>query len=234
VECEGRAAGVGVRIDECARITTMKITKLGHCCLIVDVRGVRFLTDPGNYSTAQNEVTNIHYVVISHEHPDHLHVESLKKVLVNNPDAQVISNAAVGRILDKEGIPYTKVSDGESFNASGVPISGHGTKHEVIYKDHEQVENTGYFFDEKFFIPGDSFHIPNKPVDILAVPVAGPWCTIAMALDYAIAVKPRVAFGIHDGNIVRPTGVTKRFPELFLPEHGIQVVYLELGKETEL
>lgn len=212
----------------------MKITKLGHCCLIVEIRGVRFLTDPGNYTTAQDTVTNIHYVVITHEHTDHLHVESLKTVLKNNPGAKVITNGAVGKILDKEGIEYIKVSHSDVFDASGVPIAGHGTKHAPIYRDYEQVENTGYLFDKKFYDPGDAFHVPTVPVDILAFPVTGPWCTIAEGVDFAIAVKPRIAFGIHDGNLIRTAGITKRLPELFLPKHDIKFVTLELGKETEL
>ncbi len=212
----------------------MKITNLGHCCLVIDIRGVRFLTDPGNYTTEQDTVTGIHYVVISHEHTDHLHVESLKKVLANNPEAKVITNSAVGKILEKESIPYIKVSHGEEQEVSGVKIAGHGTVHSLIYRDYEQVENTGYLFDNKLFNPGDAFHVPSVPVDILAFPVAGPWCTIAEGVDYAIAVKPRVAFGIHDGNLVRQSGITKRLPELFLPKHDIKFVQLELGKETEL
>ncbi|MEK7095457.1 MAG: MBL fold metallo-hydrolase, partial [Patescibacteria group bacterium] len=59
----------------------MKITKLGHCCLVIEINGTRFLTDPGAYTTAQNEAKNIDYVVISHEHTDHLHIDSLKNIL---------------------------------------------------------------------------------------------------------------------------------------------------------
>ncbi len=212
----------------------MKITKLGHCCLIINIRGVRFLTDPGNYTTAQDTVTDIDYVVISHEHTDHLHVESLKKVLVNNPKAQVITNAAVGKILEKESVPFIKVANGDSFDASGVPISGHGVNHAPIYRDFLNVENTGYFFDNTFFTPGDAFEGPGKPVDILALPVSGPWCNIEDAIDCALAIKPRIAFGIHDGNLKSTVGATKYIPEMFLPKNGIQFVILELGKESEL
>jgi L-ascorbate metabolism protein UlaG (beta-lactamase superfamily) len=212
----------------------MKITKLGHCCLVVEVRGVRFLTDPGNYTTAQDTVMGIDFVVISHEHTDHLHVESVKKILANNPKAKIITNGAVGKILEKEAIPFIKVAHGETFDAGGVQIAGHGLAHAPIYLDYEQVENTGYMFDNKLFYPGDAFYKPDAPVDILAFPVTGPWCTIAEGLDYAIAVKPRMAFGVHDGNLIRTVGITKRLPELFLPKYNINFVMLELGKETEL
>jgi L-ascorbate metabolism protein UlaG (beta-lactamase superfamily) len=212
----------------------MKITKLGHCCLIVDIRGVRFLTDPGSYTTAQDTVTNIQYVVITHEHTDHLHIESLKKVLANNPKAKVISNASVGKILDKEGISYIKIAHGDSMEALGVPIAGHGKEHAPIYKDYEQVENTGYLFDKKFFYSGDSFYKPEVPVDILAFPVGAPWSDIADSIDYILKVKPRIAFGVHDGNLIRTAGLVKRLPELFAEKVGIKCIQLELGKETEL
>ncbi|MBP6858667.1 MAG: MBL fold metallo-hydrolase [Candidatus Pacebacteria bacterium] len=212
----------------------MKITKLGHCCLLIESRGVRFLTDPGNYTTAQNTQKGIHYIVISHEHTDHLHVESVKTILANNPDAKIICNSGVGAILAKEHIPFTKVSIGESHDCNGVNVSAHGTKHETIYKSYEQVENTGYMFDDKLFYPGDAFHKPDAPVDILAFPVTGPWCTIAKAVDYVLEVKPRIAFPVHDGNLIRQNGITVRLPGIELPKAEITFLALELGKETEL
>lgn len=213
---------------------TMKITKLGHCCLIIEIKGKRFLTDPGGYTTAQNEVKNIDCIVISHEHTDHLHIESLKIVLKNNPKAIVVCNASVGKILDKEGIEYKKVEDGESIMIDDIEISGHGVKHAPIYKDYEQVENTGYFFDKKLFYPGDAFYNPGIPVDILAFPVSAPWCKISESVDYVLEVKPRIAFPVHDGNLIRTQGIIKRLPELYFPRHGIKYVSLEIGKEIEI
>lgn len=211
----------------------MKVTKLGHCCLIIEVDGVRFLTDPGNYTTAQNEAENIDAIVISHEHTDHLHIESLKAVLLNNPKAQVISNTSVGALLEQEGISYINISDGDAMSFNGAAISGHGVKHCAIFRDYEQVENTGYLFGKKLFYPGDAFYNPGFPIDILALPVAAPWATISDAVDYALEIKPRVAFPVHDGNLVRH-GITNRLPGIFLPENGIEFVNLKLGKETEL
>jgi L-ascorbate metabolism protein UlaG (beta-lactamase superfamily) len=212
----------------------MKVTKLGHCCLVIEIKGVRFLTDPGNYTTLQNEAKNIDVIVISHEHTDHLHVESVKTILKNNSKAVIITNDSVGKILEKEKIAYTKVADGESFEIKGVTVSGHGLKHAPIYRDYEQVENTGYFFDNKLFYPGDALHKPERPVDILAFPVTGPWLTIADAVDYVLDVKPRVAFPVHDANLVNQKGITVRLPPIFLKPAGIDFVVLEINKETEL
>lgn len=211
----------------------MKITKLGHCCLVIEINGKRFLTDPGAYTTEQNEVKNIDCVVISHEHTDHLHIESLKIIIKNNPQVQIITNASVGKILDNESIPYKKVADGEKIDIGGVEIVGYGTVHAPIYHDYEQVENTGYFFDNKLFYPGDAFYSPNVPIDILAFPVSAPWSTIAQSVDYILKVKPRVAFPVHDGNLIRTHGISERLPKLYMDKAGIQFVSLELGKETE-
>ncbi len=211
----------------------MKITKLGHCCLLIEIRGKRFLTDPGNYTTAQDSVMNIDYIVISHEHTDHLHIDSVKNIIKNSPEVKIICNSSVGKILEKESIQYTKVSHGEKMVIEGIEISGHGIKHAPIYKDYEQVENTGYMFDNKFFYPGDAFYKPDVSVDILAFPVTGPWCNIADAIDYVVDVKPKVAFPVHDGNLLRQNGITVSLPNIFLPKQGIEFIVLELGKEKE-
>jgi len=48
------------------------------------------------------------------------------------------------------------------------------------------------------FYPGDAYTEPGKDVEILALPVAGPWCKSADAIAYAIKIKPKKAFPVHD------------------------------------
>lgn len=179
----------------------MRITKLGHCCLVLEVEGVKLLTDPGNFTTAQNDITGLDAILITHEHADHFHVESLKAVLANNPIAIVIANRSVAKLVEEAiaDTVVTVVGDGQSTDVKGVKIEGFGTKHAEIYGQYGLVENTGYFVADRFYFPGDNFYNPNKPVDILALPVAGPWMKISEAIDFAKAIQPRTAFGVHDG-----------------------------------
>lgn len=195
--------------------------------------GLRILTDPGDYTTAQNEVKNIEVVLITHEHADHLHVDSLKTVLRNNPQAKVVTNKGVGAILEKEGIPYALVDDGKVTTEKGVSIEGLGRDHAEIYKTWKTVENTSYFIGGKLFYPGDAFYNPNRAVEILALPVAGPWCKISEVIDYALAVKPKLCFPVHDGVLARPA-TTYRVAGTIIGEKGIEFKVLEIGKEYGL
>lgn len=106
-------------------------------------------------------------------------------------------------------------------------ITGHGKEHAEIHSSIPRSSNTGYFFDEKFFYPGDAFIDPRKPVDILAIPVAGPWCKIGEAVDYALQIKPRTSFPVHDFVSIPASRIV---PGNILPKHGIEFTTLENGQ----
>ncbi len=213
----------------------MKIKKLGHCCFIAEIDGKRVMTDPGSYSTLQNEETGVDLVVITHEHPDHLHIDSLKQVLANNKNAKIVTNTAVGKLLDEAGIPYEVLEEGQEGNYAGVHLEGYGNRHEEIYEDFGQVQNTGYFIGPNLFYPGDAFTNPNKKVDILALPIAGPWMKIKSAITYGLELKPRICFPIHDGMIQEDKpGPIYRLPPNIFSKNNIEFKKLELGIEEDL
>src|SRR3989338_1349213 len=119
----------------------MKITKLGHCCLVIEEHpstslrtgGLKILTDPGAYTTAQNEVTGVDVILITHEHPDHLHMESLKTVVANNPQAKIFTNSGVGKLLDAENLKYELLEHQQQTSIKNITIEGHGQDHAFIY-----------------------------------------------------------------------------------------------------
>ena len=213
----------------------MTITKLGHCCLILEHQGLKILTDPGSFTIEPvKAVTGIHLILITHQHQDHYHIESIELILKNNPGAKVITNSAVAKLLKEKGIEAIIVGDGQSAEVNGVLIEGFGKDHAPIYGTLNLVENTGYFVANQFYFPGDAFHDPKKPVDVLALPTAGPWMKISEAIDFAKLVKPRVAFGVHDGMIVAMFGgFVGQMLQMLLKPSGIEFVTLVAGEKKE-
>jgi len=213
----------------------MKIKKLGHCCFVMEIQGKSVMTDPSNFNYGGDSVKEygLSAIPITHEHADHLHIETLQEVLKNNPDAIVISNMSVGKLLAEAGISFTKVEAGESYTLGDILIKGFGDKHAQIYEEYGLVQNTGYMINELCY-PGDSFSMPDAKVDILALPVLGPWMKMKDAIDYAKALKPRVCFPVHDGTLKPFATFVYGIPEHFLSQVGIAFKKLEIGKEEEV
>ncbi len=212
----------------------MHIKKIGHCCLLIKTDKITILTDPGIFSTGQNAITGIDLVLITHEHADHFHIESLKEILKNNPQAQVITNSGVGVKLKELGIDFTLLEGPQSTTVKDVLIEAFEGKHEEIFKEIGQVQNTGYFIDNKLFYPGDSYINPQKPIDILALPVASGWCKIPDFMKYALTLKPRIAFPVHDASLIRERiGMCHRVPNEELPKNGIEFVIMNEGDKKE-
>jgi len=207
----------------------MKITKYGHCCLLIEENGVRILTDPGTYSTGFENLTNIDLILITHEHQDHLHIPALKECLKNNPKADIITNKGVSKLLNPENIKYQLLEDGQHIKVKDILIEAIGHDHAIMYKTVPCI-NTGFLISNKLFYPGDSLHNPNKPVEILALPVAGPWLKLEEAIDYALQIKPKIAFPVHEGGLKQP-GSVHRIPQTILEPAGIKFQVLDDGKE---
>jgi L-ascorbate metabolism protein UlaG (beta-lactamase superfamily) len=215
----------------------MKITKFGHCCLLIEENGVRVLTDPGSYSSLQNDAKNIDVVVITHEHQDHYHIDSIRKILENNPKVSIITNNSVNALLMKDGIDHAMiVEDGQSMEVKGVKFAGYGKDHAEIYQDRMLVQNTGYMIGTRLYYPGDSFFNPKTEVEILALPVAGPWCKIKHSIDMYLEIMPKIIFPVHDGQLNAFGNVSIRNGQVAIvaKEKGIKFIELEIGKETEI
>ncbi|MBP7822473.1 MAG: MBL fold metallo-hydrolase [Candidatus Moranbacteria bacterium] len=208
----------------------MKITKFGHCCLLIEEGSLRILTDPGNYNVTP-DVEDIDIILITHEHQDHLHVDALKEILIKNPDAKIISHLSVGKILDEANITYSLIADGEEIIIKDISIESCGSEHACIHHDLPKVQNTGFYINKTLFYPGDSFHNPDKDIRILALPVSGPWMKLEEAIEYAKFIKPKVVFPVHDGMLRQEhqLGPTRRIPSMLLEPLGIKFVDMKEG-----
>jgi L-ascorbate metabolism protein UlaG (beta-lactamase superfamily) len=176
----------------------MRLTKLGHSCLLVEEGRARLLLDPGTLSGGFEELEALTAVLFTHQHADHLDQARLRGLLDRNPRARVISDQGSAEPLGQAGVEVEVVADGQELDVGGVGVRVAGRDHAVIHPDIPVVPNVGYLVGGRLFHPGDAFTEPGQPVEVLAVPAAAPWLKLSEPIDYLRAVRPRVAVPVHD------------------------------------
>ncbi|WP_158371485.1 MBL fold metallo-hydrolase [Cellulosimicrobium cellulans] len=187
---------------------TAEITHWGHACVRLERDGQRLVLDPGSFSDPA-VLDDADAVLVTHEHVDHLDVDRLAAALGARDGLTAWAPAGVAAQLTDAGAPADRVhpvAGGETFDAAGFAVRAVGEWHAVIHPDVPRVHNVAYLVDGALLHPGDSFTPPpaGTEVDVLLVPVAGPWMKLAEAIDYVRAVRPRVAAPIHDAILSEP------------------------------
>jgi len=177
----------------------MDVTKLEHACLILHEGEDALVIDPGNF-TRPVDVTGAVAVVVTHEHPDHVTPEHLRRILDANPGIPVFGPAGVAAVLAERAPEVTVdvVSDGDRRVVGPFTLDFHGTTHAVIHSSIPTVDNTGVMVNDLLFYPGDAYTEPGRPVDTLATPVGAPWLKVSEVMDYVSAVAPRRTFPTHE------------------------------------
>jgi L-ascorbate metabolism protein UlaG (beta-lactamase superfamily) len=200
---ESRAAAVAEpwadRHSTPRRVDRMDVTKLEHACLIVRDGDDALVIDPGNY-TRDVAVEHAVAVVITHEHPDHVTPEQLRRILAQNPGIPVFGPRGVADVLAEQTpeIEVDVVTDGDERTVGPFTLTFHGTRHQVIHTSVPIVDNTGVMVNGVLFYPGDAYTNPGVPVHTLATPVGAPWLKVSEMMDYVAAVAPERTFPTHE------------------------------------
>lgn len=211
----------------------MKVTKYGHACLLIEEGGQRVLIDPGAFSKGFEGLTGLGAVLVTHQHSDHLVPENVMALQKNNPDMKVYGDEGSAAVLGGQGIEVVTVHAGDEFYVGEVPVNVYGRDHAVIHPDIPGIPDVGYMVGERLFYPGDAFTVPDKPVEILAIPLGAPWLKVSEVVDYARRVAPKVAIPVHDAVLAMPDmhiGILQRLTQ----ETGLEVRVLEHGHAVEL
>lgn len=204
----------------------MKITKFIHSCLLIEESGKKVLIDPGNYSQEVLDISKIgylSYLLITHEHQDHMYLPLIKEILKKFPDVKVISNQSVAGILGAEGISVSTQGDG-LIQIEEVP-------HEKVFGNIPP-QNTLFRIAGKLTHPGDSYSFTST-TEVLALPVTAPWGSTTDAALLAEKLKPKVIVPIHDWhwNEKARQNMYKRLEDYF-GSFGIKFMGLQTGIET--
>ena len=210
----------------------MKLTHYGHACLLLETDGGgRLLFDPGTLSTGFENLRDLTAILISHEHADHVDADRVRALLAANPHAQLLVDATVAPELD--GLALRVVHTGDRFELDGALVEVLGGAHEPIVDAFPGTGNSGFLVDGgAFYHPGDAWDVPGVPVDIVALPISGPWLKFGDAIAYLRAVKPRIAVPIHELHL-SDTGQADELIPMLAPA-GTRYTPLERGVATQL
>jgi L-ascorbate metabolism protein UlaG (beta-lactamase superfamily) len=237
---------------------TSRLTWAGHATALVEMDGVRLLTDPvvrGRLAhlrrhappVAPELTTRIDAVLISHLHSDHLDLPSLRRL---EGPTRLIGPRGIARVLRSRGFgPVTELAPGQRTAVGDVAVTAVPATHDgrrwplgraagavgFVLAGARRVYFAGDtdVFDAMRDIGGD--------LDVALLPVWGWGPSLGpghmdppAAARAAALLRPRVAVPIHWGTLF-PVGLARRHAELLVdPPHAFARHVAELAPDVRV
>ncbi|MEO3407628.1 MBL fold metallo-hydrolase [Mucilaginibacter sp. CAU 1740] len=182
----------------------MKITKYIHSCLLFEKDGFKLLFDPGKFSFAEglvkpDQFADINAVIITHNHPDHLDTDNLRKI-IELSQAAIYTNAEVSQELKEACLESIIVEEGE-MTLGHFLFQVINVKHEPLL-DSPAPNMHAYVIDQLVLHPVDSFDEKlneYQGIPLLILPIMAPFTTELAVAGFADRINPKEVLPVHDG-----------------------------------
>jgi L-ascorbate metabolism protein UlaG (beta-lactamase superfamily) len=192
----------------------------------------RILIDPGAYSPGFESIGDLDAVLFTHSHADHVDVKRLPSLVAASPGISVAADSATAATLTENAVAHQVTAPGDALSVGGVGVDVLGGDHAVIHCDVPNVPNNGYLIDGHALHPGDAFVDAPDSVEVLFLPIGGPWMKIGEAVDYLRTINPRVVIPIHQAGLAQVhqelhysllRNLGPKNSEVLVLEHGVAV-----------
>lgn len=203
----------------------MKLTKYGHACVFLEKENEILVIDPGCFTKLPSEIPSIiTCMIITEEHTDHFDIHNVQLILAQNPTVSIYTTAAVNQRLSVSDIQSHVVSSASTITIGNFKMTLTEIDHAPVYKN-SPCKSLTVLIDDKVYYPSDSYQtIPNE-VELLALPISGPWYKISESINFANQIKSSrilvthnalnsdsgddVAIGHIGKNLTNPQNITK-------------------------
>ena len=206
-----------------------RITYVGHATALIELDGVRLLTDPvlrprllrvivrHGAEPAPEVAERIDAVLISHLHHDHLDFASLERI---GPEVPVIAPAGGGRVIRRRrSSKVIELGAGEAIEVGGIEVRATVAIHDGRrHKIGPRVDAVGYLLggaSRSVYFAGDTDLFASMDeladdLDAALLPIGG-WgprvgpghLDPGRAAEAAAMLRPRLAIPIHWGTLLR-------------------------------
>lgn len=186
-------------------MSQLTVTSYGHSTVRLQDGPSSVVIDPGGFAPGAAFLASA--FLVTHDHPDHFDAGRVSSALSQASAGHAWVPGSAARQLAARGVAADQVSvitGSESFTAAGFLVEAIVGEHAEIYSALPPSENIAYLVNGRILHPGDAFPAidPAISIDVLFLPVSGPWMRFADAADYVTAVRPRVVVPIHDGDLI--------------------------------
>ncbi|WP_295693653.1 MBL fold metallo-hydrolase [Lapillicoccus sp.] len=186
----------------------MRVTHLGHACLLVEIADTRILIDPGSFSTGFEEVRDLDAIVVTHQHADHLDQDRLPALIKANRQAAVYADPQSAGLIAGAGADVVTTVAGQRVAVGGTVLTPVGALHAINHAGVPRCANVGVTLraegEPTLFHPGDAYDGEPGPVDLLAVPVNAPWAKVSESIAFVARIAPVGIIPIHDALLSVP------------------------------
>ncbi len=205
----------------------LRITYLGHASLLIEIDGVKLITDPllrprimkvlrrVAPEAKREQLTGVDLVLVSHAHHDHLDVGSLKMI---DGMPEVALPAPARPVVESMGLPTRLMAAGDSFAVGDVMVEAVHASHDGRRMPwHRDGTSLGYIVrgpSGSVYFAGDTDVFEGMAdfagIDAAMLPVSGWGPRLPaghMGPDEAVEaiglIEPQVAIPIHWGTYER-------------------------------
>lgn len=179
----------------------MRISHLGHACVLIESADQRVLIDPGTFAGDLSGVSGVDLIVVTHQHPDHLDPDRIVDVVRASPQAPVLCDPMSVAVLAGLGVDG-RVHEGDTVLGE-LTVSPVGEMHALIHDDIPRITNVGVLLrasgEPTFYHPGDALDGEPGDVDVLAFPLNAPWQRSREMTAFLRRHSAPWAVPIHDG-----------------------------------